>query len=251
MSAWHRGPMLAFDTETTGPNPDTARIVSATAVAIEGAQVESTDWLIAPEVPIPAGATAIHGITTEHALAHGEAPFIAVGAIMRTLASWLARGLPVVGMNIAYDLTVLDRECRRQGVETLSALMRDVAPVVDVFVLDKQIDRYRKGKRTLTAMAATYGLRLDDAHNAQADALTAARIAWKMADRHQQLQIDLMALHEKQVAWRYEQCVSLQDYFRRTTDPAAVVNTDWPIQALPFGWDRDQVDQPEPVGATR
>lgn len=115
----------------------------------------------------------------------------------------------------------------------------------------RKVDRYRPGKRTLSAMAATYGLRLDDAHNAQADALTAARIAWKMADRHQQLQIDLIALHEKQVAWRYEQCVSLQDYFRRTTDPAAVVNTDWPIQALPFGWDRDQVDQPEPVGATR
>lgn len=251
MTGWHRGPMLAFDCETTGPNPDTARIVTATAVAIEGAHVDATEWLIAPEVPIPAGATAIHGISTEHALAHGQAPFIAVGAIVRTLLAALRSGsTPLVGMNICYDLTVLDRECRRQGVASLSDELLQVAPIIDIYVLDKHIDRFRKGKRTLTAMAATYGLHIDDAHDARADALTAARIAWKMAEALPQLRIDPFALHEKQIGWRYEQCVSLQDYFLRT-DPTAVVNTDWPIQALPFGWDRDQVDQPEPAGAVR
>lgn len=251
MSAWHRGPMLAFDTETTGPNPDTARIVSATVVEIEGSRTEIANWLIAPEIPIPAGATAIHGITTEHALAHGAAPFMAVGEIVRTIEDWLRAGLPMVGMNICYDLTVLDRECRRQGIDTLSARIDVVGPIVDVFVLDKHIDQYRKGKRTLTAMAATYGLHLDDAHDALADALTAARIAWKMAEALPQvLQVDPMALHERQIGWRYEQCRSLQAYFNKQGIDE-LVNTDWPIQALPFGWDRDQVDKPETAGATR
>lgn len=232
---WHKAPMAAFDIESTGVNPDTARIVTATLIEITSDGAHVTEWLVDPGIPIPAGASAIHGITTERAREEGQSPETAVFEITGRIALAMGRGTPLVGMNLAYDLTVLDRECRRQNVDTLDRRMSAVEPVIDVFVLDKEVDTYRRGKRTLTAMAAHYGVALDDAHNSAADALAAARIAWKMADRYPQLRIEPKALHDLQVGWRRAQCASLEKYFRKT-DPNAVVNGDWPIQQLPQGW---------------
>lgn len=247
MTRWHDQPMVAFDLETTSAHPDTARIVTAVIIELAPGNARITEWLIAPDIDIPAGATAIHGITTERAREDGQDPEGAIFEITGKLGLHLGRGTPVVGMNLAYDLTVLDRECRRHSIDTLTRRMGDVEPVIDIYVLDKQIDRYRKGKRTLTALAATYGITLDEAHNAAADALASARIAWKIAEAHPDLQIDPKALHDMQVGWRHEQCLSLQAYFRKT-DPTATVNPDWPIQTLPTAWTAELVDPQEEEG---
>ena len=58
------------------------------------------------------------------------------------------------------------------------------APVIDPLVIDKAVDRYRKGKRTLEAAAAFYGVPLDDAHDAGADAIAAGRVAQAIAREH-------------------------------------------------------------------
>ena len=249
---WHTGPLLAFDLETTAPDPDYARIVTATLVGLQGAE-PNYDALVDPGVPIPAGAAAIHGITTEAARAAGEAPEGVVFALVGFIARALGQGTPLVGFNIAYDLTVLDRECIRHGIARLSERLDVVAPVVDAHVLDKAMDRYRRGKRTLSATCEHYGIELseDDAHTSRADALASARLVWKIAEQYgaaaddgalfddsnaASLPTDLMVLHERQVDWRREQAASLQAYFRRTR-PDAVVNGEWPIQSVSPGWD--------------
>jgi len=83
--SWHTDPMVAFDLETTGVDPETARIVTATIVRIHGAEVTSREWLVNPGVDIPAGATAIHGVTTEHARASGGFPPVAAAQIFAEL----------------------------------------------------------------------------------------------------------------------------------------------------------------------
>lgn len=63
-------PALAvFDLETTGVDVTSARIVTAFVgvLSVDGTLISSRSWLADPGVEIPAGAAAIHGITTERA----------------------------------------------------------------------------------------------------------------------------------------------------------------------------------------
>lgn len=219
---WWERALVGFDTETTGPDPETARIVTA-CVAVHDPQHPTDtsrvwDWLVNPGVEIPAEATAVHGITTERAAAEGVDPAVAVRAIITVL---LGFGLPIVAFNAAYDFTVLDREARRYGLEPL---VPDV--VVDPFVLDKQLDRYRRGKRTLTAACEHYGVELTNAHDATADALAAVGLVRAMGQRAPFPQA--ARLHAGQVAWRAEQCASLATYFEQQGKPADV-RGEWPV----------------------
>ncbi len=215
--SWHTGRLAAFDIETTGTDPEHDRIVTA-AVSLVGADIEGSHsaWLVDPGIDIPAGASAVHGITTEQARAEGVDPRVAVEEITSILADHVRQGAPIVAFNARFDLTILDREARRHGVAPLVERVggSDGLIVVDPFVLDKQVDRYRPGKRTLEAVCAHYGVRLDQAHAANADALAAARVAYRLATRASELrELDLHSLHAHQVEWAAEQAASLQAYF--------------------------------------
>src|SRR5690625_5837817 len=75
MASWVNGPMLGFDTETTGVDPSTDRILTAALVHqdADGNRKVRT-WLINPGVDIPASSTEIHGITNEQVQADGVDP---------------------------------------------------------------------------------------------------------------------------------------------------------------------------------
>lgn len=243
---WHRGPMLAVDTETTGPNPLLDRVVTCTTARIRGGLQGAHSWLIAPDAPISDGAAAVHGITDQHARENGHAPAEALTQIAAELQSSIDAGIPLVLFNAAFDITILDREFTRHGI----TCPLDHALVIDGHVLDKELDRYRKGKRTLTAVCEHYGVRLDGAHDATEDALAAARVAWALAERYpDELQLPLDHLHANQKAWRADQATGLQAYFRRK-DPNAVVEPGWPIQACPPGWSPDQLPAPREAVAS-
>jgi DNA polymerase-3 subunit epsilon len=159
-SDWTTGPLLGFDTETTGVSPQKDRIVSAALVhRTPGVSTEVRTWLIDPGVEIPEGACAIHGISTEQARAHGAAPREALEEIATTVAAALADDVPVVAFNAGFDLGLLDAELRRHALATLDdRIGGPVRAVVDPLVLDRSLDRYRKGKRTLGAVSASYGV---------------------------------------------------------------------------------------------
>ncbi|WP_405676725.1 3'-5' exonuclease [Streptomyces sp. NBC_01511] len=224
--SWHLGRMAGFDIESTGPDPLTARIVTACIVQCGGEQpVDSTTWLSDVDgQPIPDEAAAIHGITTEHAQKEGAPLAKVVGDLIAGLTQVIASGVPVVAMNARYDLTLLDREAERFGLDPLP-----LGPVIDPFVIDKHADKYRRGSRKLTALCEHYKVPIGDAHQADADAIAACRVAWRQGTRYAPLAaMGLEQLHRAQVEWAAEQAASLQEYFRKK-DPSAVVEGAWPL----------------------
>lgn len=224
---WSEQPLLSFDTETTGPDPTTARIVTATAVVVNDGPPAATEWLADPGVDIPEGATAVHGITTEHAREHGR-PAADVCLELESMlnAAWLL-GQPVLAYNAVYDLTVLDRELRRHHGHSLAV----TGPVIDPLVIDKAVDRYRKGKRTLTAACEHYRVTLTDAHTSAADALGAARVAWRICQKHPDIAgTDPAELFDLQVDWYREQAQGLAEYFARQ-GKTEHVSLEWPLRS--------------------
>jgi DNA polymerase-3 subunit epsilon len=221
--------VAVFDTETTGIAPETTRIVSAHVSVInpEG-QVESPkNWLIDCGIEIPAQATAVHGITTERMRAEGIDAPDGVYDILTTLNGFLTAGIPVVAYNAAYDFTILDREAKRYGFDPLES----PRPVIDPLIIDKQVDRYRKGKRTLEAAAAHYGVSLEGAHDASVDAIAAGLVAQAIGRKFAtELAMSAQELHDKQITWAAEQAASYADWRRSQNLPVYPGDGAWPVR---------------------
>lgn len=249
MSAWFEGRLCAIDCETTGVDPETGRIVQVAVFRVGGgARMVGDVMLVDPGVEIPEAASAVHGITTERAAAEGLSPQHALGVVSAAVNLAATAHLPLIVYNARFDLTLIDREVRRHG---LPPLPWDQVRVVDPFVIDKWLHRFRRGSRRLEAVCQHYGVPLVDAHDAGADALAAARLAWRLATsanfeaRHpeviagrsewKRVRGDLDALHAAQVGWARDQAESLAAYFRENgkADEAASVRPEWPL--IPVG----------------
>lgn len=229
-SNWHHGRLAAFDIESTGVDPTSDRIVTATVSLVGGGlPTESTSWMADPGVPIPEGAARVHGITTEMAQAQGRPSHDVVEEIVELLAAQVAAGVPVVAFNARFDMTMLDREARRHGIVPLSERDGELL-VIDPLIIDKQLDTYRKGKRTLTAVCERYKVPFSDAeaHAADADAIAAARVAWRMGQEYDELNVGLKELHASEIIWAADQAESLEQYFR-SQGKNETIEREWPI----------------------
>lgn len=215
--------IAVFDLETTGVDVYEDRIVTAFVGLMDsdGNLHEKRSWLIYPEVEIPQGAIDVHGITNEKAHSQGEAAEVGVGTIIATLRDYQRQAYPVAGFNLAFDLTMLHYEALRYGLAPFVPTI-----VLDPFIWDKANDKYRKGKRTLTAVCQVYGIETPNAHDAEADCVAAGKLTYAMLD---ELGLPAGELHHRSVQWAAEQGASLQAYFRRT-DPNAVVDGRWPLR---------------------
>ncbi|MFB6439638.1 exonuclease domain-containing protein [Streptomyces sp. NPDC056411] len=234
MPCWFDGPLAAFDTETTGIDVERDRIVSAALVVQETPRSAPriTRWLVNPGVEIPEAATAVHGLTADHLARHGRWPAPVMEEIARALAAQSLAGRPLVVMNAPFDLTLLDRELKRHRARSLDAYLgTHPLRVLDPRVLDKHLDRYRKGRRTLTDLCAHYEVELTDAHEAAADALAALRVVralgHRFADRLAGLQP--AELHTRQTIWHAAQARGLEAWFARSGNPEAV-DPHWPLR---------------------
>ncbi|TVL93148.1 3'-5' exonuclease [Streptomyces sp. SAJ15] len=241
MPRWFEGPLAAFDTETTGVDVERDRIVSAALVVqrTAGGVPEVRRWLVSPGVPVPPEATAIHGLTEEHLQRHGRWPAPVMEEVARALAQQSARATPLVVMNAPFDLTLLDRELKRHRNASLAGYL-SIHPlcVLDPYVLDKHLDRYRKGRRTLTDLCAHYGVELTGAHDAAADATAALDVVRAIGRRFAgQLEpLSVAELHTRQAVWYAAQARGLQAWFARngsetTCDPAWPLRPDLPAVA--------------------
>ncbi len=221
--------LAVFDTETTGIDTSSARIVSAT-VALLGAGgevVERYDWLLDPKIEIPEAAVRVHGISTAVARSSGIDAAVGVQQIVTRILEMIERGFPLVAYNAPFDLTLLSAESARYGVPWPAEL----SPVIDPLVLDKQFDRYRRGKRTLEAVAAHHGVELGVAHDAGDDAIAAGRVLQCLARKYADtIPEDLDELHRAQVGWARAQAESFQEYMRRVRDPAFIADGRWPVR---------------------
>lgn len=221
--------LAVFDTETTGIAAETTRIVSAHVSVInpDGNVEGARDWLINCGIDIPAEATAVHGITTEHMRTHGIDAADGVFEILQVLQSYFDAGIPVVAYNAAYDFTILDREAKRYGHDPLEG----PKPIVDPMIIDRQVDRYRKGKRTLEAATEVYGVTLDGAHNASADAIAAGHVAKAIAKKYaEKLSVTAFELHDLQVQWALEQAENYAQWRRSQGMQVFAGDGVWPVR---------------------
>jgi DNA polymerase III subunit epsilon len=239
---WAPGPWLGVDTESSGVDPLTARIVTAcVAYRSESDSGWTRAWLAdAGHELIPEQATAIHGVTTERAHAEGQPVSDVAEEVRELLVKAWENGVPVVAMNAAYDLSLLNAELVRAGHRELSI----DGPVLDPFVLDKMADQYRRGSRRLPDLCAHYNVAhtaaapgedrdaAAGAHDATADALAAVRVLWRIGQKYPDLAaLSAQELHELQITAKAEQALSLTGYWR-SIGKGETADGDWPIRRV-------------------
>ncbi|MEU6822558.1 3'-5' exonuclease [Streptomyces atriruber] len=231
---WHRELLIGFDLETTGTDPSEARIVTGAVIEVkDGETLGRRTWLADPGVPIPAEAVAVHGITNERAAAEGSPAADVADALADVLTSYWQSGVPVVAYNAVFDLSLLSAELRRHGLRSLRDRLGgiDPGPVIDPYTIDRSVDRYRKGKRNLEAVCKEYGVLLESAHDAAADAQAAARLACAIADRHPKVaSLGPAELHRSQIGWYAEWAADFQSFLRKKGKADAVVDGVWPLR---------------------
>jgi len=204
--AWWRSPgFLAFDTETTGVDPTQDRIVTAAMVRFHlGEPIEEREWLLKLDIPIPPASTQVHGITNEQSQAHGQDEQQALTEIHEQLT---AHALPIVAFNATFDIAMLNANLARHGITPITDI-----PIICPYVLDKQFDKYVKGRnqRRLMPTIQRYGLDLneDDWHGATADARITGQLLLAQMNRYDalaayapdQLSVDIATWRDQQEA---------------------------------------------------
>ena len=224
--------LAVFDLETTGLDLENSKIVTACVAIIDAAGNlvgEANEWLANPGVEIPPIAASVHGVTTEFAVANGRPLIEVVSEISARLEELFAAGIPVVAYNASYDFTILKSNSLALGLDALA----EPQPVIDPLVLDRRFDKWRKGKRTLSASTELYGVALgDDAHNATADAIAAGRVALAVLDKFKLLDTySLAELHENQIIWSREQDESFNNFLEGLGKPL-ITQFGWPVKNL-------------------
>jgi len=228
------GDLIVFDTETSGVDYDTSRIVTfSIGLHRPSGQHTIESGVIDSGIDIPEGAAAVHGWTTERVRSY-EATTTPEAGIRRML-SWMAialkEELAVVAFNARFDMTLLARETERINMNP-DALHR--VKVIDPLVLDKGLDRFRRGSRRLRAVCQHHKIDLDEDawHDAKADAIAAGNLTrvllGKLAKTPEAQ--TLAGLHTMQSRWARDQAASLESHLHPSgKNPTAVVERIWPI----------------------
>lgn len=180
-----KNPIVFFDLETTGTNINSDRIVEISYLKIyPNGNEESKTMRINPEMPIPASATAVHGITNEDVQ---DCP------VFKQVARNVARdfeGADIAGFNSnRFDVPVLAEEFLRAGVDDIDLGRHKLVDVQVIF--------HKMEQRTLSAAYKFYcGKNLEDAHTAEADTRATYEVLQAQLERYPELQNDVAYLSE-------------------------------------------------------
>ncbi|HEX8913054.1 MAG TPA: exonuclease domain-containing protein [Humisphaera sp.] len=161
-------PIAFVDVETTGASAEFGhRVTELGIVRVEGGRVvRQYQQLVDPQRRIPYAITALTGITQQ--MVDGQPTFVD----QAPAAMELLQGAAVAGHNVRFDLSFLNREFRRAGVD-LKATLGDV-PVFDTVRIARK--RFGRGGNGLQRLAPRLGVEPTDAHRALADAVTTAQV---------------------------------------------------------------------------
>ncbi|MDA8276949.1 MAG: exonuclease domain-containing protein [Actinomycetota bacterium] len=160
---------LVFDLETTGVDVTSDLPVSYSILTYIGNNLANQLYsLVWPGVNIPAEASAIHGISSEDAARVGSDLHDSLYQIVLSLLRASRDGWYVVGMNVAFDLSMVNFAAKAILGESLVDY-GFTAPVIDTLVLDRHLEPYRKGRRNLDALCVRYGVASGGFHNALED----------------------------------------------------------------------------------
>lgn len=177
-----KNPIVFFDLETTGLDIANDRIVEIAYIKVyPNGNEESFTYRINPGMPIPADATAVHGITDEDVK---DCP------TFKEMAKKIAadfKGADLAGYNSArFDLPMLAEEFLRADVD-IDLSTRKMVDVQTIF--------HKKEQRTLSAAYKFYcKADLTDAHAAMADTQATYEILKAQLDVYPDLQNDMAFL---------------------------------------------------------
>ena len=190
-------PIACIDLETTGTSITQDRIVEISIIKLfPNGDREAKTRLVNPGVPIPAEATAIHGISNEDVA--NEPSF---QALANGINNYLAE-CDLCGYNSnKFDIPLLTEEFLRCGLNV---------DFRDRHLVDVQAIYFKKEPRTLSAALKYYCQRdMENAHSAEADAQATIDILLAQLDRYEDLTPTVAALDE------YTKGEDFMDYSRR------------------------------------
>ncbi len=179
-----KNPLVFFDLETTGINTVTDRIVEISYLKVHpNGMEESKTMRINPGMPIPAGASAIHGIYDKDV---ANAP--SFKQVAKTIAQDF-EGSDIAGYNSnRFDVPLLAEEFLRAEVDFDMSRCK---------LVDVQTIFHKKEQRTLEAAYKFYcNADLENAHSAAADVKATYEVLKSQLDRYEDLTNDIAFLSE-------------------------------------------------------
>ena len=178
-------PVVVFDLETTGLSNETCRIIEIGAVRVENGEITGRfSTFVNPEIPIPLRIEEITHIRDEMVM---DAPKIA-----EALPAFLefSEGAVMAAHNADFDMSFIQKECQRQGIEREFTWIDTVAMAR---MLLPGLSRFR-----LEVVAKALGVSLENHHRAVDDAECTAQIYLRLVSRLAEMQVfDLDTLNKQ------------------------------------------------------
>ncbi|HEV8064736.1 MAG TPA: exonuclease domain-containing protein, partial [Acidimicrobiales bacterium] len=173
---------------------------------------------------------AVHGITTARARDEGCCLEEAAGRIHAAMRQAFAEGVPVVAMNASFDVTIAAELFRSWAMPPLSWEV-----LIDPLVMDRRVVAEREGKRHLEALCDYYGVTLENAHDAVADASAAVAVARQIGRYFDELgRLEAEELTVRQALW-HRQWALRQDALLRQQELPGLAPEEflWPCRLRP------------------
>jgi|GEM_PF-1934164 len=198
---WFTKEFFAIDVETTGLDAASHRIIELAIIPFNMSDdIKPFCQLFSVGENLPQEIVQITGITDAMLVGQPQFSEWADKCLqMLTKASFL------VAYNAKFDRPFLESELARLG-KVLPEM-----PWIDPFVFVCELDRYKRGKK-LSDAARRWGVNLENAHRARADAHAAGNLLLKMADK-----ISAHSMEEllaKQKLWQWHNAHNLAELKR-------------------------------------
>lgn len=229
---WHRRRLLSLDIGSTGNRPERDRITGA---AVRGSDGTARGWVldVGSDIQDPNAGSNIQDPDSRSSLQdpdrgsrapHPHAgssiqsapltlpapPAQALEELAALLADHLASGELLVVWYAPHVLSTLHAELLRHDLTPLADRLPEggggVAPLCDPLILDRHVDRYRPGGRSLPAVAEWYGVPHERPGDPASDAEVALGVAVAVAASYPAVaRLSRPMLHAEQTIWYAEQ----------------------------------------------
>jgi DNA polymerase-3 subunit epsilon len=167
---------VVFDTETTGIQPETDRILSIGAISITGNVIHVSDvferFLI--QEKFSSNTVEIHGI-----LQNGEQHKVTESEAIKLFLEYLNASV-IVAHHAAFDVEMINRCLKRMDLPKLKN------KVLDTGILYKKLNNVADKHYSLDYLCKEFNVPVNDRHNALGDAFITAQAFVKMISRMKQ-----------------------------------------------------------------
>lgn len=162
---------VVLDTETTGLYPANDLILEVGAVKVENnVIVDHYSSLIAIDMRIPKKITELTGITDADVRLHGKNE----KEVLEYLLNFIG-DLPIIGHNVRFDLSFLEKGCKRQELEMIDNQVFDTFEISRTYL--PGLPNYK-----LPTLADYFKIEVPIVHRAKPDCFTTHIVVQKLKD---------------------------------------------------------------------